>query len=122
MEQSSAERSICELRVPYRTLLAITTILFAIRIIIQPLVAKFPVDWLPPFESWHSEAIPYVNLLFLQVIIFGIMGLGIWFVPRFGSNQKTSRVFAAIGGIYLLFMVIRMFLSLIHISEPTRPY
>ena len=117
MEQFSTKKSICEPRVPYRTLLAITTILFAIRIIIQPLVAKFPVDWLPPFETWHSEAMPYVNLLFLQVIILGIMGLGTWFVPRLDSNQKTSRVFAAIGGIYLLLMVIRMFTGVFELSE-----
>ena len=117
MEQFFTKKSIFEPRVPYRTLLAITTILFAIRIIIQPLVAKFPVDWLPPFETWHSEAMPYVNLLFLQVIILGIMGLGTWFVPRLDSNQKTSRVFAAIGGIYLLLMVIRMFTGVFDLSE-----
>ena len=60
---------------------------------------------------------PYVNLLFLQVIILGIMGLGTWFVPRLDSNQKTSRVFAAIGGIYLLLMVIRMFTGVFELSE-----
>jgi len=104
-------------RIPYRTLLAVLTALFAFRIIMQLLVAKWPIAWLPPFEAWHSEAMPYSVLLSLQFIILAMMTLGTLFMPRLGANQKASRILAVMGWIYLVLMVKRTVIGIFDLSE-----
>ena len=115
--ESSTEKNCRDARIPYRVLLAVLTALFAFRIIMQLLVAKWPNSWLPPFEAWHSEAMPYSVLLSMQFIILALMTLGALLMPRLGANQKASRILAVMGWIYLVLMVKRMVIGIFDLSD-----
>lgn len=45
------------------------TALFCFRVVAQPLAAVASVPGLPPFDAWHSGALPYPVLLATQVAI-----------------------------------------------------
>ena len=45
------------------------TALFCLRVVAQPLAAVALVPGLPPFDAWHSGALPYPVLLATQVAI-----------------------------------------------------
>lgn len=45
------------------------TALFCLRVVGQPLAAVAPVAGLPPFDAWHSGALPYPVLLVTQLAI-----------------------------------------------------
>ena len=45
------------------------TALFCLRVVAQPLAAVAQVPGLPPFDAWHSGALPYPVLLATQIAI-----------------------------------------------------
>jgi hypothetical protein len=53
--------------------LAILTLLFALRVLGQALVVFFSVDWLPATEHWSSRLIPYPVLLGIQLVMLAAM-------------------------------------------------
>jgi hypothetical protein len=53
--------------------LAILTLLSALRILGQALVVFFSVDWLPATEHWSSQLIPYPVLLGIQLVMLAGM-------------------------------------------------
>ena len=77
-----SERRLNDSQIPYRTLLAILTALFAFRVLMQPLVWKWPIKMLPSFDQWHSEAMPYGVLLsflsFSAEASLSFVALGDW--------------------------------------------
>lgn len=88
--------------------------LFVVRVVAQPLAVVVRSPILPPFESWHSGALPYGVLLASQVAILLVLGWTAW---RFRIGDVTARRAAgvlalAIGGVYFATMVMRLVLGL----------
>jgi hypothetical protein len=54
-------------------LLALLTVLFALRVLGQALVAFIGVAWLPIMEQWFSGLIPYPTLLMIQLLMLILM-------------------------------------------------
>lgn len=88
--------------------------LFLFRIIAQPLALLGNAGFLPPFESWHSGALPYPMLLASQCLIL------IWLMHtalQFSSGtvrprQRLGKLMLVLGGIYFGVMLIRLLLGL----------
>ena len=53
-------------------MLVALTLLFALRVAGQALVAFFDVGWLPPMEAWYSGLLPYPILLPTQLAILAV--------------------------------------------------
>ena len=62
----------------YASGLWLLVLLFAFRVIAQPLALVVHHTLLPPFESWHSAALPYRVLLASQVAILAALGWTAW--------------------------------------------
>jgi hypothetical protein len=93
--------------------------LFALRVFAQPLALVVESAWLPPFESWHSAALPYGLLLASQVAILLALGWTAW---RFTTGDVAPRRAAGtlaliLGTVYLLTMVTRLVLGLTALSH-----
>jgi len=101
-------------------LLALLTLLFALRVLGQVLVAFFGVTWLPAMEQWFSGLIRYPLLLIIQILFLLLMvkitgeiwrGKGAFAVPRPHWSQflmKFSAVYAAAMALrYALTMILR---------------
>jgi hypothetical protein len=58
----------------YGPTLAVLTLLFALRVFGQALVAFFSVSWLPPMEQWYSGLIRYRVLFAIQLAMLVVMG------------------------------------------------
>jgi hypothetical protein len=54
-------------------LLALLTLLIALRVLGQSLVAFFGVTWLPAMPQWFSGLIPYPTLLIIQLFMLVLM-------------------------------------------------
>ncbi len=98
---------------PGRWLLGLT-LLFAGRVLAQPLAALTGWPFLPPFDAWQSGALPYSLLLASQVAIVVVMartaraiGTG-----RLGRSRRTGWALAAFTGVYGCVMVARLVLGL----------
>lgn len=94
-------------------------VLFGFRVVAQPLALVVHSALLPPFESWHSAALPYGVLLASQVAILTALGWTAW---RFTTGdvvpRRTAGVVAlALGGLYFVTMVARLILGLTTLSH-----
>jgi len=74
---------------------------------------------LPPFEAWHSGAIPYSLLLASQLLILAASG---WMAWRFSIGAVEPRrpiglAAIAVGGLYFLGMVARLVLGATVLSD-----
>ncbi|MBT8004237.1 MAG: hypothetical protein HN578_15100, partial [Rhodospirillales bacterium] len=49
--------------------------MFVFRVLAQFLQFVYPVDFLPPFENWHGEVLPYPVLVGFQIAIVVILGV-----------------------------------------------
>jgi len=88
--------------------------LFGVRVVAQLIQQLAPVSFLPPFEAWHSAAMPYPLLLLSQLLIFALFG---WIAWRISSGQaqphhKLGRWLLGFGAVYMLVMFIRLTLGL----------
>jgi hypothetical protein len=99
------------------TILAFLTLLFALRILGQLLVALFDVGWLPPMEQWFSGVIPYPLLLVIQLLMLVLMckitkevwlGVG-FFAERRGHWSEFLKRFSMV---YAGSMVLRYLLTM----------
>ena len=93
--------------------------LFACRVVAQPLALVVHSAVLPPFEAWHSGAIPYSLLLASQLLILAASGWTAW---RFSTGAVTPRravglAAIAFGGVYFLGMVVRFVLGATVLSD-----
>ena len=103
----------------YATGLWLLFALFACRVVAQPLALVVHSPALPPFEAWHSGALPYGLLLASQVLILAASGWTAW---RFSTGAvKPSRTVGiaaiAFGGLYFLGMVARLILGATALSD-----
>jgi hypothetical protein len=94
-------------------------LLFAFRVVAQPLALVVDSPLLPPFESWHSEALPYSVLLASQVAILVALGWTTWrfHVGEVSARRPAGRVALMLGGVYFGAMVLRLALGLTAFSE-----
>ncbi len=104
-EETSIKQSGRDALIPYRVLLWVCTAVFAARVIMQPLAAKWEVSALPSFDAWHSEVVPYSVLLGLQLTILLVMILGIQVLPRIGRKRRAGWIVGGIGWMYGCLMV-----------------
>jgi hypothetical protein len=90
------------------------TALFAFRVVAQPLSAVVHLPILPPFESWHSDTLPYPMLLASQLVILAALA---WTTTRLAKGTVSPRrseggVAMAIGSLYFASMSARLVLGL----------
>ena len=98
---------------PGRWLLTLT-VLFAGRVVAQPLAAVTRWRFLPPFEAWQSGALPYPVLLTSQVALLALM---VWTarrigVGRLGRSRPVGWALAVFTGLYGGVMTGRLVLGL----------
>ena len=98
----------------YAGALWLVFVLFAFRVVAQPLALVVHGGVLPPFESWHSAALPYGVLLASQGAILLALGWTAW---RFTVGDVMPRRVAGtlalvIGSLYFTAMVVRLVLGL----------
>ena len=74
--------------------LAALTLLFALRVSGQALVALFDVGWLPPMAAWYSGLLPYPILLPVQIVILAVQIRLDWHVWRHGWSPRPRRAAA----------------------------
>ncbi len=63
---------------PYARGLGLLTVLFGFRVVAQLVQAWHPLRFLPPFEAWHSGALPYGWLVGTQVVIMAMCLRIVW--------------------------------------------
>ncbi len=98
----------------YAFVLFVLTCLFAFRVIAQLLQGWSPVSFLPPYEAWHSGALPYSLLVSVQGAILIVclrIVWGLWKGSLTPSKQKGTILFG-LGSLYLLAMCVRLFVGL----------
>jgi hypothetical protein len=94
-------------------------LLFAFRVVAQPLSLRVHTSLLPPFEAWHSAALPYAALLGSQLAILAVLG---WTAYQFtiGAVRARRAVGAAalmFGGVYFAGMGARLVLGFTALSH-----
>ena len=93
--------------------------LFLCRVVAQPLALVVHSAVLPPFEAWHSGAIPYSLLLASQLLILAGSGWTAWRFSIGAVKPRRAVGLAAIafGGLYFLTMVARLVLGATVLSD-----
>ena len=100
-------------------LLALLTMLFALRVSGQALVAFVGATWLPVMEQWFSGLIPYPMLLIIQLLMLMLMvkitgeiwrGKGTFAIPRPHWSQFLMKFSAVYAGAMVLRYVLTMIL------------
>jgi len=74
---------------------------------------------LPPFESWHSAALPYGLLLASQVAILLALGRTAWrfTIGDVNPRRAAGTLALALGGLYFASMLVRLVLGLTALSH-----
>jgi len=102
--------------IPYRALLLLLSAIFAARVFIQFSLQYFSVGFLPPFDLWHSEAMPYLVLFSLQCILLALMVWGA-VSKRHTAKPKLGALICSLGIVYLFSMLSRMAIGLTESSD-----
>jgi hypothetical protein len=89
-------------------------VLFAFRVVAQPMALVVHSTLLPPFESWHSAALPYGVLFASQVAILLVLAWTAWRFTNGGveARRGVGIVALALGGLYFAIMLARLILGL----------
>ena len=85
-------------------------LLFALRVLAQPLAAHWPTDMLPSFDDWYSATLPYSVLLVSQGVIL-VIGLYLsWrvFSHRLALMPVLGNWLYRFGWVYWLVMFARL--------------
>ncbi len=98
-------------------ILTLLTLLFALRVLGQALVAFFSVRWLPAMEQWFSGLIPYPALLIIQLLMLSLMikvSREIWRGRGFYAEQRPhwSQFLVRFSALYAGSMVLRYILTM----------
>jgi hypothetical protein len=106
----------------YGPILAISTLLFFLRVLGQALVARFDVTWLPAMEHWYSGLIPYPILLTIQLLMLIVMvkiTRDIWLGSGFFAlvRPSWSRLLIFVSAIYAAVMALRYALTMAFYPE-----
>ena len=100
-------------------ILAILLALFCFRVLAQLLQRYQALPFLPPFDAWHSGALPYGVLLASQALIIAFYA---WILLRITTNRlRPSRrqgwLFFNVGLIYFIVMAVRLVIGLTGLSS-----
>lgn len=100
-------------RPTYVIVLTALAILFAVRVIAQPLSLVVSSSLIPPFASWYSGAVPYPLLLATQVVILVALAAGIRAISRgvILWSRRSARILGVFGAIYFGSMALRLVLG-----------
>jgi hypothetical protein len=103
----------------FAPILWVLTALFALRVVAQPAALVLEGSLLPPFESWHSGALPYPLLLLSQILLLAWLART---ASSFGAGNVTghprlARLATAVGVVYLTVMLGRLVLGLTLLSH-----
>ena len=103
----------------YARLLWLLLALFVIRVIAQPLVLLTSAPFLPPFEAWHSGALPYPALVTAQLLIIALLARTAWRMSRrsVSPSYRVGVTMLTLGGVYLGVMLLRLVLGLTILSS-----
>lgn len=95
-------------------LLYVLLALFIFRVLIQLIQFFGDLSFLPDFESWHSETIPYGWLLLSQGLIIAWVIAVILRIHRmqYRFNEKCALFLLWSGSLYFLVMLARLILSI----------
>lgn len=90
------------------------TLLFAFRIIAQPLSMSAYFSSMPPFEAWYSGALSYPVLLVWQgLILFLMLHVNVrWSRGIAFPNLRTGKLLLGLGALYMATMLARLILGL----------
>jgi hypothetical protein len=93
------------------------TLLFALRVAGQALVAVVEVAWLPPMDAWNSGLLPYRVLLPAQL---GILTVQVWLDRRvsrgtWSPQPRTARALRWFSYLYAAVMLLRLVLTGTHV-------
>lgn len=93
--------------------------LFALRVAAQPAALGVRHRLLPPFESWHSDTVPYGLLLASQLVILVAMAERSWKVTRRAQRAQPTagRVASWLGGVYFASMLARLILGVTLLAD-----
>ena len=85
-------------------------LIFCFRVGAQLIQLVFPLSFLPPFEAWHSGALPYWLLVVFQVVIILVFS---GFVFRFYEGKesparKLGIIYLSVGIPYFCIMIFRL--------------
>ena len=83
---------------------------FLFRVAVQAIQAWRPVAWLPPFEEWHSDTVPYSLLLASQLVILAaqLWVLVVMLRGRYRARWWVGIALLILGGAYFAFMLFRL--------------
>jgi hypothetical protein len=98
--------------------LSILLALFCLRVAAQLLQSFLELAFLPPFDAWHSGALPYGVLLasqFLIIVFYAWLLRGIA-THRTLPNRRRGGLFFIAGLVYFLAMLARMSIGLSGLS------
>jgi hypothetical protein len=98
----------------YVLVLGLLLLAFVFRVISQLVQLWRPVRWLPPFEAWHSGALPYPILVAAQLVIIIV---ALWCMLRIERGvmrpkRAIGQVLLVLGWIYFAGMALRLVLGL----------
>ena len=98
----------------YALVLWILTVLFSFRVVAQLVQVWHPVSFLPPFEAWHSGALPYEWLVGVQGVILVVCLRVVWgvFKGTVDPSLKKGKILFVLGSIYLMGMCARLIVGL----------
>lgn len=87
--------------------------LFCLRVLAQLTVAAVPIPFIPPFDAWHSGALPYPVLVLLQIVIIVVLvRIARGFATgRTHPSRRASTALLAFGSIYFGAMLTRIVLG-----------
>ena len=91
--------------------LVVLCLAFLGRVLTQLWQTIAAVDFLPPFESWHSGALPYPLLLFSQGLILAVQIMVIRTLAglELRLGRRTNVALGVFGALYFSFMSFRLF-------------
>ncbi len=95
---------------PYALLLLVLTGLFAFRVLAQLVQVLHPVSFLPPYEDWHSGALPYGWLVGAQGVILVVCVLVVWGINNntITPSERKGKILLGVGMVYFLGMCVRL--------------
>ena len=107
------------IRKKYFMWLLVLLLLFCFRVAAQLIQAFYPVDFLPPFEAWHSRALPYWLLVTFQfIIILVCINVVIKFTRgNVNPNYKAGRIYLGLGFVYFSMMLFRLVIGLTFVTN-----
>ena len=103
----------------YKIFLWILFSLFLFRVLSQFTLQFIDIAFLPTFEKWHSNTLPYTVLFFFQILIIILYSRICIRVSKntLKANANIGKFLRIFGTIYFLSMIIRYIISMIYYPE-----